>query len=114
MPATRAELEEKIMSAAPVIVWFRRDLRVSDHTALHRAVSTGAPVIPVFVFDPVILSAKDTGSRRTAFLLECLQSLGANLAHLGATLVLRKGHPDEELRALAKETGDPLNPRSQD
>ena len=71
---------KKIMPAAPVIVWFRRDLRVSDHTALHRAAQTGAPVIPVFVFDPAILGAKDTGSRRTAFLLESLKSLVANLA----------------------------------
>ena len=103
VPATRAELEEKIMAAAPVIVWFRRDLRVSDHTALHRAAVSGAPVVPVFVFDPVILGAKDTGSRRTAFLLECLQSLEANLNHLGVKILFRKGHPEQELRAVAKE-----------
>ena len=93
------------MAAAPVIVWFRRDLRVSDHTALHRAATTGAPVVPVFVFDPAILGAKDTGSRRTAFLLECLRSLEANLSHLGAPLILRKGQPEAELRSLAKEIG---------
>ena len=104
VPATRAELE-KIMPAAPAIVWFRRDLRVSDHTALHRAAATGAPVVPVFVFDPAILGAKDTGSRRTAFLLESLKSLEGNLAHLGVPLVFRRGHPEEELRSLANETG---------
>ena len=93
------------MPAAPVIVWFRRDLRVSDHTALHRAAASGAPLIPVFVFDPAILGAKDTGSRRTSFMLECLRSLAANLEHLGARLLFRKGHPERELAALAKETG---------
>jgi len=93
------------MAAAPAIVWFRRDLRVSDHTALHRAAASGVPLAPVFVFDPAILEAKDTGSRRTAFLLECLKSLEANLAHLGVTLILRKGHPVEELRKLANEIG---------
>lgn len=93
------------MAAAPVIVWFRRDLRVSDHVALHRAAASGAPVVPVFVFDPAILAAKDTGSRRTAFLLECLQSLEGNLHHLGTKILFRKGHPEEELRAVAKETG---------
>ncbi|NBU69412.1 MAG: deoxyribodipyrimidine photo-lyase [Verrucomicrobia bacterium] len=105
VPATPVGLEEKIMPLPPVIVWFRRDLRVSDHTALHRAAATGAPVVPVFVFDPAILGAKDTGSRRTAFLLECLQSLEGNLAHLGATMLFLKGHPDAALRALAKDTG---------
>ena len=104
--ASRARgARKKFMSAAPVIVWFRRDLRVSDHTALHRAAQTGAPVVPVFVFDPAILGAKDTGSRRTAFLLEALKSLEANLAHLGAKIVFRKGQPEKELLALAKETG---------
>jgi len=93
------------MAAAPVIVWFRRDLRVSDHTALHRAAGSGAPVVAVFVFDPAILAAKDTGSRRTAFLLECLQSLEANLSHLGTPLIFRKGQPEVELRSLAKEAG---------
>ena len=29
----------------PVIVWFRDDLRLSDHPALHAAAKTGAPVI---------------------------------------------------------------------
>ena len=104
VPATPAELEENIMAAAPAIVWFRRDLRISDHTALHRAAASGAPLVPVFVFDPAILGAKDTGSRRTAFLLECLKSLEANLTYLGATLIFRKGQPVEELRAVAQET----------
>ena len=105
VPATRAGLEPEIMAADPVIVWFRRDLRVSDHTALHRAAAGGAPVVPVFVFDPAILAARDTGSRRTAFLLDCLQSLEANLKHLGVKILFRKGHPEDELRAVAKETG---------
>jgi deoxyribodipyrimidine photo-lyase len=105
VPAFAAELEEKIMDGTPVIVWFRRDLRVSDHTALHRAAQTGAPVIPVFVFDPAILAAPDTGSRRTAFLLQALHSLAGNLEHLGTKLVVRKGHPEKELLAVAKDTG---------
>ena len=31
----------------PVIVWFRRDLRVEDHAALYAAARLGAPVVPV-------------------------------------------------------------------
>lgn len=38
-------------TAPPCIVWFRDDLRLSDHPALHAAAGTGAPVICVYVFD---------------------------------------------------------------
>ncbi|OYU72709.1 MAG: hypothetical protein CFE32_22960, partial [Alphaproteobacteria bacterium PA3] len=31
---------------APVILWFRRDLRLADQPALAAAVASGAPVIP--------------------------------------------------------------------
>jgi len=36
-------------SVPPVIVWFRDDLRLSDHPALHAAAATGAPVICLYV-----------------------------------------------------------------
>jgi deoxyribodipyrimidine photo-lyase len=36
---------------APVILWFRDDLRLADHAALHAAVETGRPVLPVFILD---------------------------------------------------------------
>ena len=38
-------------SPAPVIVWFRQDLRLTDHPALTAAIKSGAPVIPVYVLD---------------------------------------------------------------
>jgi len=95
----------KTMAGEPVVVWFRRDLRVSDHVALHRACALGVPILPVFVFDPAILQSKDMGIRRLSFLLSCLDSLDANLQSLGSRLIIRKGHPEKELRDLAKESG---------
>ena len=37
--------------AAPVILWFRRDLRLADNPALNHAAETGRPVIPVYILD---------------------------------------------------------------
>ena len=34
----------------PIIVWFRNDLRVSDHPALTKAVASGAAIVPLYVF----------------------------------------------------------------
>ena len=40
------------MTNTPLILWFRRDLRLSDHPMLAAAVATGRPLIPVFILDP--------------------------------------------------------------
>ena len=37
--------------SSPIIVWIRRDLRLTDHAALHEAGRSGRPVIPVFIRD---------------------------------------------------------------
>ena len=93
------------MQRAPALVWFRRDLRISDNTALHQACARKLPIVPVFIFDPLLLSEKKGASRRTAFLLASLKSLGDNLAALGAPLILKRGDPIKTLSALAKEVG---------
>lgn len=67
--------------------------------------ASNLPIVPVFVFDPALFSARDIGVRRTAFLLSCLESLGGNLEALGAKLCLRRGSPEVELRKVAMETG---------
>lgn len=85
------------------IVWFRRDLRISDHAPLHRAVSRGA-VIPVFIFDRALLHHPETGSARVAFMLNCLRSLDQELRDRGGRLILRFGDPAEILPNLIRET----------
>ena len=39
------------MAIKPVILWFRRDLRLQDNPALNHAAETGRPVVPVFILD---------------------------------------------------------------
>lgn len=36
----------------PVLLWFRRDLRLCDNPALSGSLEAGAPVIPVFIWSP--------------------------------------------------------------
>jgi len=45
------------------LVWFRRDLRSTDHAALHAASSAHGAVHCAFVFDTEILDAPPTRSR---------------------------------------------------
>ena len=85
------------------VVWFRRDLRISDHEPLYRAARRGL-VIPVFVFDKALLLHPETGPARVRFMLSCLAALDRELRSHGGRLILRAGDPVEVLPALIKET----------
>ena len=83
------------------LLWFRRDLRLSDHPALLDAVeSAGADgdVVPVFVLDPRLWTP--AGAPRRQFLLDCLAALQESL---GGALVLRSGDPARVVPALVRE-----------
>ena len=88
------------------LMWFRRDLRLTDNTALARALKENERVVGVFVLDDAILRARDIGAARAAFLFEALAGLTEELEKHGGQLVLRRGGvPEEELLALARECG---------
>jgi deoxyribodipyrimidine photo-lyase len=85
--------------------WFRCDLRLSDNTALHAATKAADVVVPVFIFDPRILKAPETGAPIVGFMLESLDSLAKNIEAAGGKLIFRHGEVEAEMRALLQETG---------
>ncbi|HTI02264.1 MAG TPA: deoxyribodipyrimidine photo-lyase [Acidisoma sp.] len=90
----------------PVILWFRRDLRLADQEAVAVAAESGAPVIPVFVLDEGGgSSARPLGGASRWWLHHSLNNLASALGQLGSGLVLRRGPAAEILPALARETG---------
>lgn len=91
-----------MVDLAPVILWFRRDLRTVDHAALTAAVETGRPVVPVFVLDPL---TEAIGSAPKYRLGLSVAVLATDLAKLGLRLVLRRGEALSVLRELVAETG---------
>jgi deoxyribodipyrimidine photo-lyase len=90
---------------ASVIHWFRRDLRIADHSALYHAAKLGIPVIPVYILSDWAGSHAWTGPNRQHFLCGSLESLARNLETLEGRLILRRGDPVEELTQLILETG---------
>jgi len=67
------------------LVWFRNDLRVADHPALHDASAQG-PVEAVFLMAARQWRSHDVGDNRLAFLLDTLHRHAADLARLGIPL----------------------------
>ncbi len=91
--------------AAPVIVWFRQDLRLGDNPALAAACASGRPVVPLYVLDDDTPGVWRLGGAAHWWLHMSLAALGADLAHRGALLVLRRGRAEEVIPALARELG---------
>lgn len=87
------------------LLWMRRDLRLHDHPALHRARAEFDVVIPVFILDDALLHGRYASSPRAQFLFGCLRALDQELHARGCGLVLRRGAPEHELAKLAEQTG---------
>jgi deoxyribodipyrimidine photo-lyase len=85
------------------LLWFRRDLRLGDHPALHAALDAAGPdgtVVPVFVFDDRLYGP--SGDPRRRFLHDCLTELDGSM---DGALVRRHGDPARVLPELAAEVG---------
>ncbi|MDG2521973.1 deoxyribodipyrimidine photo-lyase [Caulobacter segnis] len=89
---------------SPVIVWFRRDLRLADNPALHKAAQHGGPVIPVYILDTT-KDVRPMGGASLWWLDKSLKALGGDLEALGSRLILRRGPAGEVLKGLVEQTG---------
>lgn len=86
-----------------VLLWFKRDLRVSDHPALSHGLQAGrGRVLPVYVAEPGYWALPDTSARQWAFTAECLSDLRDALGNLGQPLIVRIGRAEEVLAALVR------------
>ena len=88
----------------PVILWFRQDLRLADNPALHHAIHSGRPVVPVYILDQGS-QVRPMGAASLWWLDKSLRELGASLKTHGLDLILRRGDSESELRRLIDQTG---------
>lgn len=93
------------MPIAPTILWFRKDLRLADNSALAAALDVGAPIIPVFIWSPEEHGVWSPGGASRWWLHHSLVSLGRGLRQLGGALIIRQGGSLSILRDVIRETG---------
>jgi deoxyribodipyrimidine photo-lyase len=90
------------ITSQDTVVWFRRDLRLSDNAALYRALTASTSVQPIFIFDTQILDKlDDKRDRRVAFIHETLTQLQRELEQLGSTLVTFYGNPIDIFQSIS-------------
>jgi deoxyribodipyrimidine photo-lyase len=84
-----------------ILVWHRRDLRSTDHTALAAARQRTANVVGVFCLDPDILQRDDIAPVRVTYLIGCLAALQKSYARAGSQLLILKAPPLQGIVGLA-------------
>src|SRR5436190_23862285 len=86
------------------IIWFRRDLRLNDNTALYHALKSGNPVIPIFIFDKYILDQlQEKADRRLVFIHAALHEMQLQLVTMGSSLEVYYGTPLEVFKTLSSK-----------
>ncbi|MCB0476352.1 MAG: deoxyribodipyrimidine photo-lyase [Flavobacteriaceae bacterium] len=85
------------------VFWFRRDLRLDDNTGLRRALESGLPVLPLFIFDESILDDLPETDARVTFIYRQLETIHRKLESVGSGLVVKKGKPLELWKVLNDE-----------
>jgi deoxyribodipyrimidine photo-lyase len=90
------------LTIKPVILWFRRDLRLHDNPALNHAAQTGRPILPVYILDEH--GERPMGGASRWWLDKSLQTLDGSLQARGSRLILRRGDSLTQLQSLIDET----------
>jgi len=87
------------------IVWFRQDLRLADHPALHQALETGAQIVPLYIHQPDEAAPWSPGAASRWWLHHSLASLARSLEQSGNQLIVRHGNSLDVINDIINETG---------
>lgn len=81
---------------------FRRDLRLSDNTALNNAFAQSDKVIPCFIFDPAQVEDKNDYKSNNAiqFMLESLEELSEKIKKQHGKLYFFYGEPEKIIKNI--------------
>ncbi len=78
-----------------VLVWFRRDLRITDNTALRRAYArakeVGGQVLPVYFAEKKLLTGPNSSNNRNLFWSQSLLELQENLRTMNSDILIVDG-----------------------
>ncbi|MQB20512.1 deoxyribodipyrimidine photo-lyase [Agrobacterium tumefaciens] len=90
---------------SPIILWFRKDLRLSDNRALAAAREHGGAIIPLYIREDRQGSNGPLGGAQEWWLHHSLKALSDQLEKLESRLILRSGDPSKILKSLIGDVG---------
>jgi len=84
---TKKEIK-KMVKQDIALVWFKRDLRFTDHEALYFAQKQSLPLLLVYCFEPTVMNYVDSDVRHWRFVHQSLQDMQWKLVDLNAQIYL--------------------------
>lgn len=93
------------MTSKPTIdiVWYKRDLRITDHRPLFTASNNSPLILPMYVFEPSIIGEYDFGSNHLEFITESIQHLQQQFKTMHSELFLFNGEMETVLQLLSEQ-----------
>lgn len=61
------------------VLWFKRDLRLHAHEPLAAAIAEGLPILPVYLFEPMLMRRPDYSLRHWRFVWQSLEDMNRRL-----------------------------------
>ena len=84
------------------IVWFKRDLRFTDHAPLYFAQQDAAPILLLYCFEPSVMAGPDSDVRHWRFVYQSLQNMQEKLTDANGSLYIFHNEALTVLAAIEK------------
>ena len=76
------------------IVWIKRDLRTQDHASFDAAEKNHLPYIPIYIFEPSILSHPDSSLRHQQFIFRSIEQANLHLTKYNKSITIFYGEAE--------------------
>jgi deoxyribodipyrimidine photo-lyase len=81
-------MSENSIKQEIALVWFKRDLRFTDHEALYEAQKQSLPVLLLYCFEPSLMNYADSDVRHWRFVYQSLQEMQTKLKGINAQMYI--------------------------
>ncbi|GIR71417.1 MAG: hypothetical protein CM15mP74_26680 [Halieaceae bacterium] len=75
------------------VVWFKRDLRLTDHAPLAAAIARHEPLLLVYIVEPSLIKNPHYRGRHWHFIAQSLEAMNTELAGRGVEIQILEGEP---------------------
>ncbi len=83
------------------IVWFKRDLRLTDHEPLYYALQSELPLLLIYIFEPSVMAYHDSDVRHWRFVFESLKEMNERLKTTNTQIYIFHNEAKEVFEMLA-------------
>ena len=85
------------------IVWFKRDLRFTDHEPLFTAQQQNLPILFIYFFEPSVMAYHDSDTRHWRFIYESLHEMNEKLKSLNGQIHIFRNEVETVFNELIKQ-----------